>query len=97
MRLRAILAIVRALILAAVVAALNATAVAADKVWRIGWLDPNPPPTPGTPYGDLNAPRRGFGEVGYVEGRSYVIEVRFADTDRDRLQSILLRADEVIE
>ncbi len=97
MRLRAILGIARALILAAIVAALSATAVAADKVWRIGWLDPNPPPTPGKPYAALDAFRQALGQLGYVEDRDYIIEGRFAETDWDRPQSILLRADEVIE
>ncbi len=97
MRLRAILAIARALILAAVVAALSATAIAADKVWRIGWLDPSPTPTSGRPCTNLDAPRQGFEERGHVERRNCVIEGRFADTDWDWPQSVLLRADEVIE
>ena len=88
MRLRAILAIARALILAAVVATLSTTAVAADKVWRIGWLDPNPPPTPGKPYADLDAFRQALGQLGYVEGRNYIIEGRFADTDNSRLPAL---------
>ena len=93
MRPRAILGIARALILAA----LGAIAVAADKVWRVGWLDPNPPPTAGRPYANLDTFTKALGQLGYVEGRNYIIEGRFADTDRERLQSILLRADEVIE
>lgn len=54
---------------------------AADRVWRIGWLDLSPPP--GSPDGSpsLQAFRTGLSELNYVEARDYVIEARFADTD----------------
>ena len=55
------------------------------KLWRIGWLDPGPPPEPGRPDDDLETFRKALSELGYVEHRNYVIESHFADTDWDRL------------
>ena len=55
------------------------------KLWRIGWLDPGPPPEPGRPDDDLESFRKALSELGYVEHRNYVIESRFADTDWDHL------------
>src|SRR5215470_5772140 len=64
------------------------TALAQEKIWRIGWLDPNPPPTLGKPYGSLDAFRGALGELGYVENQNYIIEGRFADTDNSRLPAL---------
>ena len=69
-------------------AALAPGVLAADKVWRIGWLDPSPPPTPGKPYEDLDAFRQALGQLGYVEGRSYAIEGRYADARNERLPAL---------
>src|SRR5215472_14011281 len=55
------------------------------KLWRIGWLTPDPAPGPGRPSFDLETFRKALSELGYVEDRNYVIEGRFADTDWDRL------------
>jgi putative ABC transport system substrate-binding protein len=55
------------------------------KLWRIGWLDPNPPPETGRPYANLDTFRNALSELGYVEHQNYVIESRFAETDWDRL------------
>ena len=63
-------------------------ALAQSKVWRIGWLDPNPPPVAGKPSWSLEIFRKALGELGYVENRNYVIEGRFADTDWDRLPKL---------
>ena len=56
-----------------------------ERLWRIGWLDPNPPPLPGKPSSNLGTFRKALSELGYVENRNYVIEGRFADADWDRL------------
>ena len=63
-------------------------ALAGEKIWRIGWLDPNPQPRSGGPYANLDAFRGALGELGYVEGRNYVIEGRFADTDNSQLPAL---------
>jgi len=56
-----------------------------ERVWRLGWLDLNQ--SPSTPDGSANlqAFREGMRDLGYVETRDFVIEPRFADTDRSRL------------
>jgi len=82
-----------AVLLAASTLSIRAMA-AADRVWRIGWLDLNPPPT--DPKASLALPRfrDGMSELGYVDGRDYVIEPRFADTDFGRLPQL---ARELVE
>src|SRR6185437_8190319 len=60
-------------------------ALAQQRLWRIGWLDPSPQPMPGKPSIDLETFRKALSELGYIENRNYVIEGRFADTDWDRL------------
>jgi putative tryptophan/tyrosine transport system substrate-binding protein len=63
-------------------------AVAQDKVWHIGWLDQSFPPTTARPSGNLKAFRQGLAELGYAEGRNYIIDARFADTDAARLPAL---------
>jgi putative ABC transport system substrate-binding protein len=63
-------------------------ALAQDKVWRIGFLDLHAPPTADEPSRNLEAFQRGLSELGYKEGRNYVIDVRFADTDKSRLPAL---------
>ena len=63
-------------------------AVAQDKVWRIGFLDPSVPPTVAAPSANLKAFRQGLDGLGYSEGRNYIIEARFADTDQSRLLAL---------
>jgi putative tryptophan/tyrosine transport system substrate-binding protein len=63
-------------------------ALAQRKNWRLGWLDPNPPPSPGRPYRNLDAFKGALAELGYVEGRDYGIEGKFADTDNSRLPTL---------
>jgi putative ABC transport system substrate-binding protein len=59
----------------------------AERIWRLGWFDLSQ--TPSTPYDlgsrNLQAFREGMRDLGYLETRDYVIEPRFADTDRSRL------------
>ena len=51
---------------------------------KIGWLDAGPTPS-GAPSRALTAFKQRLAELGYVEGRDFVIETRFADTYWDRL------------
>ena len=86
MTLRVALHIALVMIAVSVLSALPA--LAKDKIWHIGFLDLNPPPTTERPSFNLNAFRQGLGELGYEEGRNYVIDARFADTDRSRLPAL---------
>jgi len=57
----------------------------ADKVYRVGVLSLYPPST----FPELmRAFRQGMREVGYVEGRHYVLEMQNADGKPDRLDSV---------
>lgn len=57
------------------------------KVWRIGFISglSRPPSIEGTVLAGLP---QGMGELGYVEGRDYVIDWRFADGNYDRYVEI---------
>jgi putative ABC transport system substrate-binding protein len=85
MMFRSVIAFVFGLAIITLSSSFAPGALAQEKVWRIGWLDPNPAPTPGKPSNNLETFRKALTELGYVEGRNYVIEGRFADTDWDRL------------
>ena len=63
-------------------------AVAQDKVWHIGWLDPSVPPTATTPSRNLEAFKQALNRLGYAEGRNYVLDAQFADTDQSRLPAL---------
>ncbi len=63
-------------------------AVAQDKMWRIGFLDLSVPPTAAAPSRQLAAFQQGLAGLGYLEGRNYILEARFADTDRSRLPAL---------
>jgi putative tryptophan/tyrosine transport system substrate-binding protein len=66
-------------------APLAAQAQPAGKVYRIGWL------SPGTAAGglpNLDALRAGLRDLGYVEGRNFTIEARWADGQIPRLPSL---------
>ena len=54
------------------------------KVARVGWLSYLPEPDPG-----LALLREGMRELGYVEGKSYVVVARFADSDFTRLPRLV--------
>lgn len=59
-----------------------------SKVYRVGVLSPGFPPP-----GPLEAFRRGLHDLGYVEGRTLVIEWRFAEGKNERLAAL---ADELL-
>ncbi len=71
-------------------APLAAEAQPAGKVYRIGWLHTGRPPDfgPPNPRTNLGAFRQSLFELGYVEGRTFVIEGRFADAKVDRLPAL---------
>ena len=73
------------LVLAAVVLALPlaASAQPATKMWRVGWLQPSPAPSPGHV-----SFRQGMRELGYLEGQNVAWEDRFADGRFDRLPGL---------
>src|SRR5215831_7355928 len=56
------------------------------KIWRIGWLNPYPPPANlvvrGGPF------RQGLSDLGHVEGRDFVMEYRWAEGHEDRLPAL---------
>jgi putative ABC transport system substrate-binding protein len=63
-------------------------ASAADRIWRLGWLDLNAPPPNASGKFNLQRFLEGMRDLGYVEKRDFVIEARFGDTDRDRLPDL---------
>jgi putative tryptophan/tyrosine transport system substrate-binding protein len=58
------------------------------KVWRIGWLSGGRRPTrlQSSNFGEF---LKGMEEFGYVEGRHFIMEWRFAETRFDRIPDIL--------
>jgi putative tryptophan/tyrosine transport system substrate-binding protein len=85
-----------AILLAASTLSIHAAhaAGAANRVWRIGWLDLNPPPSDTKGTLSQQRFREGMSELGYVDGRDYVIDARYADTDFARLSQL---ARELVE
>ena len=75
---RGVVALVAALSL--VLAAVDLGAQPQGKIARIGFLHPASPPNT-----NADAFRQSLGELGYVEGRSVVIEFRWAESQLDRL------------
>src|SRR5207249_2306581 len=63
-------------------------ALGQDKIWRIGFLDLSTPPTTDRPSRTLEPFQRALDELGYKEGRNYIIDARFADTDVSRLPAL---------
>jgi ABC-type uncharacterized transport system substrate-binding protein len=75
-------------ILIAAALTLSTKGSAREGPWRIGWLDPNMTPTAESPSGPLAVFEKRLQELGYVQGRDYVIEARFSDTYWDELPSM---------
>ena len=63
-----------------------AVAQQAGKSYRIGWLDLGAPPSATLP--SLEAFRRGLSELGWIEGRNFSVETRYADDDTARLAAV---------
>src|SRR5499427_6123896 len=65
-------------------APLAAEAQPAGKVWRIGFLHPG-----SSSPANLKGPfHQGLGDLGYVEGRDFVMEYRWAEGHEDRLPAL---------
>src|SRR5215510_573554 len=75
-------ALVLALLVACVAAPLLAEAQQAARVYRLGFLSMRAGPADNP---QLDAFRAGLRELGYVEGRNVILEIRYADGRSDRL------------
>ena len=84
MERRAFLAGIGAVLLAAPLAAEGQQA---GKVYQIGWLSANSPANAIT-KSILQNFHQGFRDLGYVEGRDFVMEYRFAEGQVDRLSGL---------
>lgn len=69
---------------ALIAAPLTAIAQPAQRLRRIGFLSPFPPPPPGAPWLFREALKR----AGYEEGKNLVIEARFAEGNVERLPAL---------
>jgi len=70
------------------VAPLAAEAQPSTKVYRIGWLRPDSPPSPSQPFPPQEAFRQRLRELGYVEGQNLVTESRYAEGREERLHEL---------
>jgi putative ABC transport system substrate-binding protein len=73
--------------LALLAAPLAAGAQPPGKVYRIGWLTPKAEPR--TPSEEFEAFKQAMRDLGYVEGRHFVVESRYADASFDRLPGLV--------
>jgi putative ABC transport system substrate-binding protein len=78
-------ALALALLSACVAAPLAAEAQQAGRVYRLGFLSMRAGPTDNP---QLDAFRAGLRELGYVEGRNVVLEIRYADGHDDKLAGL---------
>ena len=58
----------------------------ATRIYRIGMVEPI---SAELNAGNLNALRQGLAELGYVEGRNFVLEYRSADGDARRFPALI--------
>ena len=59
-----------------------------DKIWRIGWLSPRRQPESLDAYAVRAAFLQGMRQIGYVEGKDFVVEGRFANGNYERLPGL---------
>jgi putative ABC transport system substrate-binding protein len=78
-------ALTLALLLACVAAPLGAEAQQPGRVYRLGFLSMRAGPTDNP---QLEAFRAGLRELGYVEGRNVILEIRYADGHDDKLAGL---------
>src|SRR5215468_6098240 len=81
-----IMVLVPILVLSLLAAPFAAEAQPAGKVWRIGWLVFAPAPVPPGPL--YEAFREGLRERGYLEGKNFAIERRYASPDPGRFPAL---------
>src|SRR5882672_5065162 len=67
-------------------APLTADAQPPTKVYRIGWLSVDFPPT--DPNLRAGAFRQGLRDLGYVEGQNFVMEYRYAERSEERARDL---------
>jgi putative ABC transport system substrate-binding protein len=89
-----------AVVLAAILllAPLAAVAQQAPKTTKIGYLDPA---TPATTAHNVEAFRQGMRELGYVEGKTFLLEIRYGEARFERLPELArelvgLKADVIV-
>jgi len=77
--------VIAALLLAVAAAGPSVDAQQAPKIARIGYLSPS---TPALAARRVEAFRQGLLELGYVEGKTFVLEVRYAEVRVERLPEL---------
>ena len=65
-----------------------ASAQTAGKIARVGILSPTPPPKPTQPFRLAEELSRRLQELGWVKGKTLVLESRYADGRPDRLPGL---------
>jgi putative ABC transport system substrate-binding protein len=68
----------------------------AERVWKLGYVAFDPPPSHDAPAMGLDGLREGLRELGYIEGQNISIEYRWAGFDAGRIEEVigdLLRAN----
>lgn len=58
---------------------------AGERLWRLGFLDLNPPPSAANAPGNLEPFLAGMRALGYVQNRDFIVEARYADADFSRV------------
>jgi putative ABC transport system substrate-binding protein len=65
-----------------------------QKIPRIGYLAQRNKPTPATPDPAADAFQQGLRDLGYVEGKSILVDYRYAEGSEDRLRALV---DELVQ
>jgi ABC-type uncharacterized transport system substrate-binding protein len=91
MRAKILVCAVSALILAIINLA---QAQQAAKIPRIGYLAQRNKPTPSTPDPAAEAFRQGLRDLGYIEGKSILVDYRYAEGSENRLKALV---DELVQ
>ena len=82
---RGIAGLIATVTLAVLAAPLAADAQQAPKIAKIGWLHPG---TPAATAHLLEAFRQGLRELGHVEGKTFVLDLRYAEARAERLPEL---------
>ncbi len=57
------------------------------KIPRVGFLAQRVSPTPNSPHVFADAIRQGLRDLGYIEGKNILVDYRYGEGKRDRLQA----------